>query len=111
MPRVFITSNRMRKDSFTKELKPTVDLRPAEQFGTLTSVFDHEMEPENQIDMNQAYNRLADFDCKSDYILPNGSPIATLATGMILADKGVGEIKTLIWDRMALKYNLKVISL
>lgn len=111
MARVFITSNRMRKDPVTRELKPTVDLRPAEQFGSLTAVFDHEMEPENSNDFFKAKERLDDFDPFEDFILPSGSPLATLATGLILGDKNITEVQTLIWDRIHLKYILNVIEL
>ena len=111
MPRVFVTSNRMRKDSYTKELKPIVDLRPAEQFGSLVPVFDHNMDPSKREDVQEANNRLADFDQEQDYILPNGSPLATLTTGLLLREKNVDCVQTLVWDKIYLKYMLNVIEL
>ena len=111
MPRVFVTSNRMRKDSVTKELRPIVDLRPAEQYGQLVSIFDHDMEPSNQTDMAAARSRLTDFDPFDDFILPNGSPVATLAAGLILGEKQMPEVQVLVWDRIYLKYILTVVEL
>lgn len=111
MSRVFVTSNRMRKDFNTGTLKPIVDLRPAEQYGTLNAVFDHEMEPTSHEDVRRAADRLKDFDHHEDYILPNGSPLATLATGMILRDRGVDSVQTLVWDKIYMKYQLGVIDL
>ena len=113
MATVYITSNRMRKDPFTKELKPIVDLRPAEQFGDLRAVFDHEMEPQCLADMQEACHRLSDFDQSSDYILPNGSPLATLATGLVLKDfiNIYEPLRVLMWDRMQLRYTVEEISL
>lgn len=112
MSRVFITSNRMRKDTHTGTMKPIVDLRPAEQFGQLSAVFDHEMEPNNKSDLVRARDRLAEFDPDEDYILPNGSPLATLATGIILGEMRKGEtVQTLIWDKMHMRYQLGVIEL
>jgi hypothetical protein len=111
MSRVFVTSNRMRKDFATGNLKPIVDLRPAEQYGTLNAVFDHEMEPTNHEDVQRAAQRLADFQSDQDYILPNGSPLATLATGMILRDRGVDSVQTLVWDKIYMKYVLGEIVL
>jgi hypothetical protein len=112
MSRVFITSNRMRKDSYTGALKPIVDLRPAEQFGSLNAVFDHEMEPTNKGDLIRARERLAGFDPDYDYILPNGSPLATLATGIMLGELRSGEtVQTLMWDKMHMRYQVGVIEL
>ena len=110
MARVFVTSNRMRKDPHTRELKPIVDLRPAEQWGSLVAVFDHHMDPENADDMRIASERLKDFDPEQDFILPNGSPSATLATGLILGEKA-REVQVLVWDRIHLKYNLSEVIL
>jgi hypothetical protein len=101
----------MRKDHITNTLKPIVDLRPAEKWGSLNSVFDHEMEPTDVDDLRQAASRLKDFDPEEDYVLPNGSPIATLATGMMLGDKGFDSIQTLVWDKIHMKYVLGVIEL
>ena len=111
MPKVFITSNRMRKDAYTRELKPIVDLRPAEQYGSLVSVFDHDMDPSKREDVMVASERLQDFDSEQDYILPNGSPIATLTTGLLLREKNVESVQTLVWDKIYLKYLLNVIEL
>ena len=111
MSRVFVTSNRMRKDRDTGQLKPIVDLRPAEKWGSLNSVFDHEMEPTDVDDVRLAADRLETFDPDQDYVLPNGSPIATLATGMILGDKGMDSVQTLVWDKIHMKYVLGVIEL
>jgi hypothetical protein len=111
MSRVFVTSNRMRKDHATGTLKPIVDLRPAEQYGSLNAVFDHDMEPTNVGDVHRASDRMDDFDPDSDYVLPNGSPLATLATGMILRDKGIDTVQTLVWDKIYMKYVLGVIEL
>ena len=111
MPKVFITSNRMRKDAYTRELKPIVDLRPAEQYGSLVSVFDHEMDPSRHEDVLVASERLQDFDPEQDFILPNGSPLATLATGMLLRGKKLESVQTLVWDKIYLKYMLNVIEL
>lgn len=111
MPRVFITSNRMRKDTYTRELKPIVDLRPAEQFGSLVPVFDHDMDPSKREDVKTAADRLEDFDPDQDYILPNGSPLATLTTGLLLGEKKVDSVQTLVWDKIYLKYMLNVIEL
>ena len=111
MSRVFVTSNRMRKDHATGTLKPIVDLRPAEKWGSLSPVFDHEMEPTDVDDVRQAAHRLETFDPDEDYVLPNGSPIATLAPGMILGDKGMDSIQTLVWDKIHMKYVLGVIEL
>jgi len=112
MSRVFITSNRMRKDTYTGIMKPIVDLRPAEQFGQLSAVFDHEMEPTTRDDLKRARERLQDFDPDEDFILPNGSPLATLATGIILGEMRKGEtVQTLIWDKMHMRYQMGVIEL
>lgn len=111
MARVFVTSNRMRKDASTGTLKPIVDLRPAEEYGSLNAVFDHNMEPTEHDDVRRAADRLKDFDSDEDYVLPNGSPLATLATGMILRDKGVETVQTLIWDKIYMRYILGVIEL
>jgi hypothetical protein len=111
MSRVFVTSNRMRKDHATGTLKPIFDLRPAEQYGSLNAVFDHDMEPTNTADVHRASDRVDDFDPDSDYVLPNGSPLATLATGMILRDKGIDTVQTLVWDKIYMKYVLGVIEL
>jgi len=111
MSRVFVTSNRMRKDFATGTLKPIVDLRPAEQYGTLNAVFDHEMEPTRIDDVRRAAERIDDFDPEQDFVLPNGSPLATLATGMLLRDKGVDSVQTLVWDKIYMKYILGVIEL
>jgi hypothetical protein len=101
----------MRKDHATGTLKPIVDLRPAEQYGSLNAVFDHDMEPTNVGDVHRASDRMDDFDPDSDYVLPNGSPLATLATGMILRDKGIDTVQTLVWDKIYMKYVLGVIEL
>jgi len=111
MPRVFITSNRMRKDTYTRELKPIVDLRPAEQYGSLVSVFDHDMDPSKREDVMLASERLHDFDSEQDFILPNGSPLATLTTGLLLRGKNIDTVQTLVWDKIYLKYLLNVIEL
>jgi hypothetical protein len=111
MSRVFVTSNRMRKDHATGTLKPIVDLRPAEKYGTLNPVFDHDMEPSTVGDMRKASDRMDDFNPDVDYVLPNGSPLATLATGMILGDKGIDVVQTLVWDKIHMKYVLGVIEL
>jgi hypothetical protein len=101
----------MRKDFATGTLKPIVDLRPAEQYGTLNAVFDHEMEPTRIDDVRRAAERIDDFDPEQDFVLPNGSPLATLATGMLLRDKGVDSVQTLVWDKIYMKYILGVIEL
>lgn len=111
MPRVFVTSNRMRKDTYTRELKPIVDLRPAEQFGSLVSVFDHEMDPTKIEDVRAAAERLASFDPDRDYILPSGSPLATLTTGLLLRNKNIECVQALVWDKIHIKYILNVIEL
>jgi hypothetical protein len=111
MPKVFITSNRMRKDTYTRELKPIVDLRPAEQYGSLVSVFDHDMDPSKREDVMLASERLEDFDADQDFILPNGSPLATLTTGLLLRGKKLESVQTLVWDKIYLKYMLNVIEL
>lgn len=111
MPKVFITSNRMRKDTYTRELKPIVDLRPAEQYGTLTPVFDHDMDPSKREDVMLANERLEEFDQEQDFILPNGSPLATLTTGLLLRGKNLESVQTLVWDKIYLKYMLNVIEL
>jgi hypothetical protein len=111
MPKVFITSNRMRKDTYTRELKPIVDLRPAEQYGSLVSVFDHDMDPSKREDVMLAAERLEEFDEEQDFILPNGSPLATLTTGLLLRGKKLESVQTLVWDKIYLKYMLNVIEL
>lgn len=110
---VYVTSNRMRKDSVTKELKPTVDLRPAEQFGDLRAVFDHEMDPESLDDVQEARVRVGDFDQDRDYVLPNGSPLATFTTGLLLKDQiNVYEpVRVLMWDKMRLRYTVQEVRL
>jgi hypothetical protein len=110
---VYVTSNRMRKDSVTKELKPIVDLRPAEQFGELRAVFDHEMDPESGHDLKEAGQRLWEFDQQYDYILPNGSPLATLTTGLLLKDKlNIYEpLRVLMWDKMKMRYTVQEVRL
>lgn len=110
---VYVTSNRMRKDSLTKELKPIVDLRPAEQFGDLRAVFDHEMEPDNSDDVAEASQRLQDFDQTTDYILPNGSPLATFTTGLMLKDfvNLYEPIRVLMWDKIYMKYSVQEVRL
>jgi hypothetical protein len=101
----------MRKDHATGTLKPIVDLRPAERYGSLSPVFDHDMEPTTLRDLRQAADRLEEFNPDDDYVLPNGSPLATLATGMILRDKGIDAVQTLIWDKIHMKYVLGLIEL
>jgi hypothetical protein len=109
MSRVYITSNRFRKRE--GEMVPAVDTRPAEKFGVLVSIFDHAMDPCSDDDMSTAKTRLMDFDDEQDFILPSGSPLATLATGLLLRDNGIKMIQVLEWDRFSLKYHLKVVSL
>jgi hypothetical protein len=111
MATVFVTNNRMRKDFATGGLKPIVDLRPAEQYGSLAAVFDHEMQPTSKDDVNRAAQRLESFDEEQDYILPNGSPLATFATGMLLRDKGVRMVQTLLWDKIQMRYILGIVEL
>lgn len=113
MATVYVTSNRMRKDSFTKELKPIVDLRPAEQFGDLRAVFDHDMEPDRSDDVEEANRRLADFDQQYDYILPNGSPLATFTSGLLLKDhiNLYEPIRVLMWDKIYMKYCVQEVRL
>ncbi len=110
---VYVTSNRMRKDSNTKELKPIVDLRPAEQFGDLRAVFDHEMQPDNLHDIEEASARLQEFDQNTDYILPNGSPLATFTTGLLLKDfvNLYEPIRVLMWDKIYMKYSVEEVRL
>lgn len=110
-PRVFITSNRMRRDPNSGELRPIVDLRPAAAYGTLTPVFDHEMDPENRDDLLRAQERLQDFDEEVDFILPSGAPIASLVTGVLLGLKDIEVINVLEWDRFRLQYVLKQVEL
>lgn len=109
--KVYVTSNRMRKDSRTGELRPAVDLRPASTYGTLTPIFDHEMDPENHEDLCAAKERLEDFDQERDYVLPSGAPIASLVTGALLRKKGCEVMNVLEWDKFRLQYTLKVIEL
>lgn len=110
---VYVTSNRMRKDSVTKELKPIVDLRPAEQFGELRAVFNHEMDPENIHDMKEAALRIGEFDQRCDFILPNGSPLATFATGLLLRDHidPNEPVTVLMWDKMKMRYVVEEVRL
>lgn len=110
---VYVTSNRMRKDSNTKELKPIVDLRPAEQFGDLRAVFDHEMQPDNHDDIEEASARLQEFDQTTDYVLPNGSPLATFVTGLLLKDyvSLYEPIRVLMWDKIYMKYSVEEVRL
>jgi hypothetical protein len=109
MSRVYVTNNRFRKRE--GELVPAVDLRPAERFGTLTAVFDHAMDPSADDDVRNARQRLKDFNDEQDYILPSGSPLATLTVGMLLRDQGVKIVQVLEWDRFDLNYHLKTVSL
>ena len=69
------------------------------------------MNPNKREDVKAAEQRLADFDQEKDYILPNGSPLATLATGLLLRNKNVDCVQTLVWDKIYLKYILNVIEL
>lgn len=111
MSRVYVTSNRMRKDARTGEIKPAVDLRPAEEYGALAPVFDHTMDPADSADLHRARERLSGFDEDRDFVLPSGSPICTLATGMLLADLGCKFFQVLEWDKFTLKYNMRTIEL
>lgn len=113
MATVYVTSNRMRKDSHTRELKPIVDLRPAEQFGDLRAVFDHEMQPDNLEDVEEASARLRDFDQNTDYILPNGSPLATFTAGLLLKEyiDLYEPIRVLMWDKIYMKYSVEEVRL
>lgn len=110
-PKVYVTSNRMRKDSRTGELRPVVDLRPATTYGTLTPVFDHEMDPESLADLRTARERLEPFDQERDYVLPSGAPIASLVTGALLGRRGCEVVNVLEWDKFRLQYTLKVVEL
>lgn len=111
MSKVFVTSNRMRKDPVTRELKPIVDLRPAEQFGSLVAVFDHTMDPDSPEDVRIAADRLKEFNEETDFVLPNGSPLATFATGLLLGGKQHRAIQALVWDKIYLRYNLHLVEL
>lgn len=109
MSRVYITNHRMRKRD--GEMVPAIDLRPAERFGTLTPIFDHAMDPSDDADVRNARARVKEFNDEQDYILPTGSPLATLAAGMLLRDQGVKIVQVLEWDRFDLKYHLRTVSL
>ncbi len=109
MSRVYITNHRMRKRD--GGMVPAIDLRPAERFGTLTPIFDHAMDPSDDADMRDARERVREFNDEQDYILPTGSPLATLAVGMLLRDQGVKIVQVLEWDRFDLKYHLRTVSL
>jgi len=54
---------------------------------------------------------LEEFDQEQDFILPNGSPLATLTTGLLLRGKKLESVQTLVWDKIYLKYMLNVIEL
>jgi hypothetical protein len=90
---------------------PAIDLRPAERFGTLTPIFDHAMDPSDDADVRDARARVREFNDEQDYILPTGSPLATLAAGMLLRDQGIKIVQVLEWDRFDLKYHLRTVSL
>jgi len=92
-------------------LIPALDLRPAEQFGSLSAVFDHEMDPSLDADLSLARARLRDYDDEQDYILPTGSPLATFTVGMLLHERGATLIQVLEWDRFALKYHVRTVQL
>ncbi len=109
MSRVYITNHRMRKRG--GDMVPAIDLRPAERFGTLTPIFDHAMNPSDDADVRDARARVKEFNDEQDYILPTGSPLATLAVGMLLRDQGVKIVQVLEWDRFDLKYHLRTVSL
>ncbi len=109
MTRVYVTSNRFRKRD--GEMVPAVDLRPAEQYGVLVAVFDHDMNPSSTHDLSSAKLRLQPFDEECDFVLPSGSPLATLATGFLLRDLGVKTLQVLEWDRFALRYHTRTVAL
>lgn len=80
------------------------NLQGAEKYGALHFVFEPQDRPFHDTDaaLNQAREKLSDFDTKKDFVLwpSSGDPAGVWAVMLALAtDSDIDEIQVLYWDR------------
>ena len=106
MTRVFIPQVPSRFDAKARRWLPSVNLQPAERFGTLVVMFepggfDVALAP----CVSAMREQMRDFG-ESDLIVAVGDPSLTAAAFAIAARKTGGKIRLLKWDRHISDYQL-----
>lgn len=100
VPRVFVPQIPSRRDTETKIWVPTVNIKPAEQFGEIITL----LPPGSQFFAAKEMTRLikqrlhdnAFNEC--DYFLCLGSPTAMAVAAAIMARRINGRLNLLVWD-------------
>lgn len=79
------------------------DLSPATKYGGIAYVFDKDEQPfmNTQGAVEQAQERLKNFDSKFDYVCwpMTGDPMALYVTLMVLGEMGIHTVTFLYWSR------------
>jgi hypothetical protein len=106
-PRVFVPQIPSRRDSESRIWVPTVNLKPAEEFGEVVTL----LPPGSQFfaakEMTRLIKqRLHDGSFREiDYLLPLGSPTAMAVTAAVAARRLNGRLNILVWDGASQSYS------
>jgi len=106
-PRVFVPQIPSRRDSESRIWVPTVNLKPAEEFGEVVTL----LPPGSQFfaakEMTRLIKqRLHDEGFREiDYLLPLGSPTAMAVTAAVAARRLNGRLNILVWDGASQSYS------
>ena len=101
---VYVVQERKRYDPIAGELVPAVNLMPAAEYGNLIELFNHRQHSllSGPI-VRAAKEKLKDFS-DGDYLLPIGDPVLIGVATAIAAEKNMGRVKLLHWDRSDKRY-------
>lgn len=107
-PRVFVTQVPSRKDATTQTWVPTVNIKPAEQFGDVIVLLPAGAQFYATKELIRIIKeRLNEFNYgPDDYFLPMGSPTVMAVASAIVARRGNGCIQLLQWDNHRDAYDL-----
>lgn len=110
MPRVFIPQVPSRYDTNVGSWLPTVNIDPAKKFGELNVMLPPEA---NRLEMSSIVNvlkRMMKDYGPEDYVLALGDPMI-ISLASVIAERAVGRLRLLKWDRMQREYVLNEVTL
>lgn len=105
--KVFIPHIPSKRDNKTQIWVPTINIKPAEEFGDVVEI----LPPGSQFfaakEMTRLIKqRLYDEDlCEQDYFIAAGSPTAMMVVAAVAARRLNGRLNILLWDGQSNSYS------
>ena len=103
MSRVFIPQDPTRRNRATGEWERSIDLTPAEKFGSLVFLLQSGRAPEANSVVAVMSDKLRDYS-GDDYLLPVGDPSLIAVMAILAAAANDGCVRMLMWSRQTQDY-------